>query len=109
MMAEFFCDVDALLMPVAVVPAIPHDQSEPFADRLIRSNGGSRPYTDMMGWMALATLTHLPATVVPVGHTAAGLPVGVQIVGPHLEDRTTLAVARQVEELLGGFIPPPGV
>ena len=52
MMAEFFCDIDALLMPVAVVPAIPHDQSEPFADRLIRSNGGSRPYTDMMGWMA---------------------------------------------------------
>ena len=82
---------------------------EPFADRLIRSNGGSRPYTDMMGWTALATLTHLPATVVPVGRTAAGLPVGVQIVGPHLEDRTTLAVARQVEELLGGFTPPPGV
>ncbi len=109
LMAEFFRDVDALLMPVAVVPAIPHDQSEPFADRLIRSNGGSRPYTDMMGWMALATLTHLPATVVPVGHTAAGLPVGVQIVGPHLEDRTTLGVARHVEELLGGFTPPPGV
>ena len=60
-------------------------------------------------WMALATLTHLPATVVPVCRTAAGLPVGVQIVGPHLEDRTTLAVARQVEELLGGFTPPPGV
>ena len=109
MMAEFFRDVDALLMPVAMVPAIPHDHSEPFADRLIRSNGGNRPYTDMMGWMALATLTHLPATVVPVGRTAAGLPVGVQIVGPYLEDRTTLAVARQVEELLGGFTPPPGV
>ena len=107
LMAEFFSDVDALLMPVAVVPAIPHDQSEPFADRVIRSNGGSRPYTDMMGWISLATLTHLPATVVPVGRTGSGLPVGIQIVGPYLEDRTTLAVGRCLEELLGGFVPPP--
>ena len=36
LMAEFFCDVDALLMPVAMVPAIPHDHSEPFPDRVIR-------------------------------------------------------------------------
>jgi amidase len=46
---------------------------------------------------------------VPVGRTAAGLPVGLQIVGPYLEDRTTLAMARHVEELLGGFVPPPGI
>jgi len=71
--------------------------------------GVERPYTDLMAWVSLATLTHLPATVVPVGFTASGLPVGIQIVGPHLEDRTTLAVARLLEELLGGFVPPPGV
>jgi amidase len=108
-MAEFFRDVDALLMPVAVVPAIPHDHSEPLADRVIRTSRGSRPYLDLFGWIALTTLTYLPATVVPVGLTAAGLPVGLQIVGPYLEDRTTLAVARHVEELLGGFVPPPGI
>jgi amidase len=107
-MAEFFQDVDALLMPVAVVPAIPHDHSDPFADRVIRTGDGSRPYLDMFGWIALATLAYLPATVVPLGLTAAGLPVGLQIVGPFLEDRTTLAVARCIEELLGGFVPPPG-
>ena len=109
LIADYFRDVDALLMPVAVVPAIPHDQSEPFADRLIRSDGGSRPYTDLFGWVALATVTYLPATVVPVGRTAAGLPVGLQIVGPYLEDRTTLAVSRCVTEVLGGVVPPPGV
>jgi amidase len=43
-----------------------------------------------------------------VGRTAQGLPVGIQIVGPYLEDRTTLAVARCIEDLLGGFVPPPG-
>jgi amidase len=108
-MAEFFRDVDALLMPVAVVPAIAHDHSEPLADRVIRTSSGSRPYLDMFGWIALPTVTYLPATVVPVGLTAAGLPVGLQIVGPFLEDRTTLAVARWVEKLLGRFVPPPGL
>jgi amidase len=108
-MADFFREVDALLMPVAVVPAIAHDHSEPFADRMIRTTDVGRPYLDMFGWIALATLTYLPATVVPVGRTAAGLPVGLQIVGPFLEDRTTLTVARLIEELLGGFVPPAGV
>jgi len=46
--------------------------------------------------------------VVPVGRTRGGLPVGVQIVGPYLEDHTTLAVARHVTDVLGGFSPPPG-
>lgn len=108
LMAEYFVGVDALLMPVAMVPAIPHDHSDPFPERVIEVNGAERPYTDLMGWVSLATLTHLPATVVPVGRTASGLPVGIQIVGPYLEDRTTLAVGRLVEELLGGFVPPPG-
>ena len=72
LMAEFFADVDALLMPVAMVPAIPHDHSEPFPDRVIAVNGADRPYTDLMAWVALATLAHLPATVVPVGRTAVG-------------------------------------
>ena len=109
LMADYFGDVDALLMPVALVPAIPHDQSEPFAKRMIQTDGGSRPYTDMFGWVALATVAYLPATVVPVGRTAAGLPVGLQIVGPYLEDHTTLAVGRWVTEVLGGYRAPPGV
>jgi amidase len=106
--AEFFRDVDALLMPVAVVPAIPHDHNTPLASREIRIGDRSRSYLDMFGWVGLATVAYLPATVVPVGRTAQGLPVGIQIVGPYLEDRTTLAVARCIEELLGGFMPPPG-
>jgi amidase len=108
-MADYFRDVDALLMPVAVVPAIPHDHSEPFTSRTIEIDGASRSYLDMFGWITLATIGYLPATVVPVGHTAAGLPVGLQIVGPYLEDRTTLAVGRCVAQELGGFVPPPGV
>ena len=106
--ADFFREVDALLMPVAVVSAIAHNHDKPLARRKIHTDGGARPYLDMFGWAGLATVAYLPATVVPVGRTPSGLPVGIQIVGPHLEDRTTLAAARCVEELLGGFVPPPG-
>jgi amidase len=108
-MADFFREVDALLMPVAVVPAIAHDHSEPFLARTISVAGGSRSYLDIFGWVGLATVAYLPATVVPVGRTTQGLPVGLQIVGPYLEDRTTLAVAHCVTQLLGGLVPPPVV
>src|SRR4029453_7171199 len=53
LLAAFFRSSDVLLMLVTVVPAIPHDVSEPFTDRVIRSNGGERPYTALFGWIAL--------------------------------------------------------
>ncbi len=40
-----------------------------------------------------------PAISIPAGMTAAGLPVGIQIVGPRFADRELLAVARQLERL----------
>jgi amidase len=70
-------------------------------------NGQPRPYTDLGVWAGLAGVAYLPAAVAPVGFTGAGLPVGVQIVAPYLEDRTAIDVARHVESVLGGFRPPP--
>ena len=55
----------------------------------------------------LIALAYLPAAVVPVGLTNAGLPVGMQIIAPHLEDRTATDVARQIERTIGGYQPPP--
>jgi len=40
--------------------------------------------------------------------TAGGLPIGCQIVGPMHADRTTIAVAGMLEEVLGGFRAPEG-
>lgn len=105
--AEFFETWDVALLPVAPVPAIPHDHG-PVGDRTIDVDGHERPYADQMPWMGLTGLAYLPATVVPVGSTSAGLPVGVQLAGPFLEDRTTLQAARLLEDLLGGFTAPPG-
>ncbi len=58
--------------------------------------------------MAPAGACFLPATVIPVGIAASGLPVGVQIVGPYLHDRTTLAFAAAAEAILGPCPTPPG-
>jgi amidase len=59
-------------------------------------------------YASLATPTWQPATTVPLERTAAGLPVGAQIIGPYLEDRTTLHFAELLEAEFGGFVAPPG-
>ena len=105
--AEFFKTHDALLMPVVPVAAIPHDHTEPVSGRTITVDGRPRSYYDLLGWIALASMAYLPATVAPVGRTRHGLPVGMQIVGPYLEDRTTIDIARHVADVVGGFEPPP--
>ena len=61
-----------------------------------------------MTWTRMAIVSELPATVAPVGFNDSGLPVGIQIIGASLEDRTTIDFARGLSELVGGFVPPPG-
>ena len=105
---EFFKHWDAILLPVMPCPAIPHDHSEPVASRMVNVGGEQRPYWDLGAWMALAGACYLPATVIPVGRAENGLPVGVQIAGPYLEDRTTLDLAKHLLEMLGGCPRPSG-
>ena len=76
--------------------------------RASRTPEGDRPYDDVLFWSVFASLTGLPATVAPVGLTAAGLPVGVQIMGPYLEDATPIDVAARMAEVTGGFRSPSG-
>jgi amidase len=105
--AAFFERFDVLLTPVAPVAAIRHDHSGDVGSRTITVNGSPRPYTDQSTWTGLAGASYLPAAVAPAGHTSAGLPVGIQIVAPFLEDRTAVDMARHLERVLGGFQAPP--
>lgn len=105
--AEFFKESDVLLCPPAPLPAIAHDHQYLY-DRVITVNGGQREYMDLIGWAGLIGVAHLPATVVPAGFTTDGLPVGIQVVGPYLEDRTSIQAARLISDVLGGFTPPDG-
>jgi amidase len=106
--ATFFQEHDALVAPVMPTVAFPHDHSE-LSARTIDVDGRTLPYFEQIFWAGLATVALLPATVVPIGRgRVSGLPVGLQIVGPFLEDRTPLALAAAMAGVVGGFTPPPG-
>lgn len=104
---EFFQSYDVMLMPVTPVTAIRHDHAD-FDDRRIVVNGRERPYWDQLSWVGLVTVAYLPASVAPIGLGANGLPVGIQIVAPYLEDRTAIDFARRLSEVIGGYQTPPG-
>lgn len=105
--AGVFRKFDAILAPAAPVAAFVHDHRPMAARRLRTSDGRQAPYTAMLGWIALATACHLPATAIPAGATPGGLPVGAQLIGPYGGDSKILGVAQALEEALGGFAAPP--
>jgi len=108
--ADFFRRYDALLAPVMPIPAFAHlDRDvEDAASATLDVDGAALPYWDATRWCAGFGALQLPAASVPAGRTRHGLPVGVQVVGPYLEDRTVIAVARHIERSVGPFVPPPG-
>ena len=103
---EVFSRFDAILAPIAPVTAFPHDH-RPFTRRkLVTSDGQAVPYASMLNWISLATALHLPATAIPAGPAASGLPVGVQLIGPLNGDARLLALAQAIEENIRGFTAP---
>jgi amidase len=57
----------------------------------------------------LATPTGLPVTTVPIGADNSGLPIGIQIIGPRLEDYTPLSFAELLERRLGYRFKAPTI
>lgn len=107
--ADFFRDVDVVLAPITLGPAFEHDDA-PFAERVLDVNGEPVYYGRQVVYPAVATLPGLPATAFPVTRIerdGATLPIGLQAIGPYLEDRTPITFAALLERELGGFVPPP--
>jgi amidase len=95
--SAFFADIDVLACPVSQVP--PFDVT---LDWVHAINGQQlRTYLDWMATCYLISATGLPAISVPAGFTAAGLPVGLQLVGRRRGDWDLLAVARAFEAATG--------
>jgi amidase len=104
----FFERFDVLLTPVAATAAFTHDHNPDRDARMVAVNGTPRSYQEQLFWAGPASLCYLPATAAPLGLTAAGLPVGCQIIGAEGEDPTTIEFARLLGAEIGGFIAPPG-
>ena len=81
----------------ADTPAFPHDHSTPISGREIEIDGKEYSYFDQLVWPGIATTPGLPATAAPIEISETGLPIGVQIVGPYLEDRTPIVFAELIE------------
>ena len=91
-------DVPVLLSPVCVAPAFRHGQ------------GNYKPgigYRDIMRHSQWLNLAGFPGVTVPVGKSADGLPIGVQLIGRPYEDERVLSVAEKLESARGPWSAPP--
>jgi amidase len=103
----FFEQWDVLLTPANIVNAFPHTDA-PYGERRLDVNGEAVKYGWQMVYPSLGNLSGYPATAFPVGLTRSGLPIGLQAIGPYLEDRTPIRFAALVAREFGGFRRPPG-
>ncbi len=96
--------VPILLCPVASISAFRH------AERSWMVEGQNVTYLDAMRYTQWFNLLAMPAAVVPVGRSAEGLPMGIQIAGRSYADEIVLGVAAAIEQELGQefcFLPSP--
>jgi aspartyl-tRNA(Asn)/glutamyl-tRNA(Gln) amidotransferase subunit A len=85
---KLFADYDALVGPTAPTPAFGLGENTADPVKMYLS--------DIM--TVAPSLAGIPAINVPAGTTEAGLPVGVQLMGPRKSDAALLALARSLED-----------
>jgi amidase len=90
--AALFETVDVVIAPCLGSGPFPHATGDPRA-RTLTINGEETAMDAQLAWAGLANLPNLPATAMPIGRFANGLPIGAQVIGPYLEDRTTMGFA----------------
>ncbi|MGC1440402.1 MAG: amidase family protein [Burkholderiaceae bacterium] len=111
---QFFQNFDVFIAPAVMRTAYPHLALEgsPFIaarQEQIQVDGKTVPYLSQIFYPGLCTLAGQPATAVPAGMDGDGLPIGIQVIGPYLEDYTSIRFAGLMEQAgIVGFTPPPG-
>jgi aspartyl-tRNA(Asn)/glutamyl-tRNA(Gln) amidotransferase subunit A len=97
-LSQFMQRFDLLITPTVAVPA--------FEARA--AGEGAMTSEAFLGWTPFSypfNLTQQPACTVPCGLTAAGLPIGLQFVGPMFADALVLRAARAYESLRPSLRP----
>lgn len=96
---RLFRHYDAVIAPAWGTTAFAHDDT-PLPDRIAMIDGAPSPFGLQVAYPGLATFPLLPATSVPVGVDADGLPIGLQIIADRYADHTAIAVARAAHDLV---------
>ena len=94
-------DFPILVCPVAAIPAFRH------GERSWQVEGKTVKYLDAWSYCEWFNLLGMPVAVVPMGQSAEGLPIGVQIVGRPWEEESVLSVACELEAQRGPWQAPP--
>jgi aspartyl-tRNA(Asn)/glutamyl-tRNA(Gln) amidotransferase subunit A len=89
---RLFAQVDALVTPTTPVAAFAFDQPMP---------------KTLTAFTAFANYAGCPAVSVPMGKTADGLPMGLQVVAPDWEDARALRIAAAYETAAAHDMSPP--
>ncbi len=85
--------IDALILPTSPIPAVPITEVDEAG-----APGGLTRFVNYLEWAGVS---------VPVGRTAAGLPIGLQVVTRRFADALALRIARSAEINAGGPLPLP--
>ena len=98
-MAAFHQQYDLLLTPMMPIPALPVGQD-------LNDPATERHWIDWSPFSYPFNMTRQPAASIPCGLTRAGLPIGLQIVGPLYADARVLRAARAFETTQPERRPP---
>jgi amidase len=93
---QFFARFDVLVVPGSVVWPFPAEQWTP-------DGGEGRQGTGYLDWLepyVRFSVLGVPVVLLPVGRTASGVPVSVQLVGPPGRDAELLAIAQYLDSVL---------
>lgn len=104
---QFFRDWDVLITPTFARTAFEH-RDDPQPKRMTVIDGQEIPYFLQIFYPHTAIFCGLPATAFPGGRDGEGLPIGLQSIGPNLEDRTPLRFAQLLEREWKSFEKPTG-
>jgi aspartyl-tRNA(Asn)/glutamyl-tRNA(Gln) amidotransferase subunit A len=99
-LGEFFTRCDVLVTPSVAVPAL-------LVGTEVYDPRHEHEWMDWAGFSYPFNMARLPALSLPCGRTAAGLPVGVQIVGPLYAEARVVRVAAALERALPALPRPP--
>jgi amidase len=96
---------DVWLCPSAATPAFTHRP----AWSAINIDGKPYPHALANGAYTMPfNLSGHPTVVIPIGQTKDGLPMGLQIVGKRWKEMELLAIAQEINKVVGDFQHPPG-